>query len=126
WAGLYREVRELLHSGTTVRADLTDPSVLLHGVVSPDRSEALFAWVRTATGAPQRSGRVIFPGLDPARRYSVRVREEVGEARRLQNADPAWLTESSEVSGELLAVVGVPLPTLAATNALVLHLTAAP
>src|SRR5690606_27518019 len=32
WAGLYREVRGLVHSGTTVRADLHDPSLVLHGV----------------------------------------------------------------------------------------------
>lgn len=124
WAGLYREVRGLLHSGTTVRADLTDPSVLLHGIVAPDRSEALFAWVRTETGAPRWPGRVRFPGLDPARRYTVQVRDEVGEARRHQNPDPQWLAQGDALSGELLTAVGVPLPTLAAANALLLHLTA--
>ncbi len=123
WAGLYREVRGLLHTGMTVRADLPDPSSLLHGVVAPDRSEALFAWVRTTTGAPRWPGRVVLPGLDPARRYTVRIRPEVGEARRHQNPDPLWLSEDRELSGEVLSAVGVPLPTLAATNALVLHLT---
>lgn len=148
WAGLYREVRGLLHTGVTVRADLADPSLLLHGVVAPDRSEALFAWVRTTTGAARWPGRVVLPGLDPARCYTVRIRPEVGEARRHQNPDPAWLTaatgsgtgavgagtgagavgsgSTAVLSGEVLTEVGVTLPTLAATNALVLHLTATP
>ncbi|NLF05948.1 MAG: hypothetical protein GX593_13235, partial [Actinomycetales bacterium] len=184
WAGLYREARGLLHSGVTVRADLHDPSLVLHGVVAQDGSEALFALVRTTSGAARWPGRMRLPGLDPARRYAVRLRPEVGFARRHQNADPVWLaaavgdalegapsgtglehaTEGAPsapalegagggapsapalegagggapsaperhaaptpvLTGETLTRVGVPLPTLAVTNALVLHLTALP
>lgn len=35
WAGLYKELRGLLHSGRTVRADDPGERLLLHGVVGP-------------------------------------------------------------------------------------------
>jgi len=143
WAGLYREVRGLLHSGTTVRADLHDPSLVLHGVVAVDRSEALYSLARTTTGAARWPGRLRLPGLDPARRYAVRLRAEAGVARRHQNPDPVWLAGAGHgwpggspsgtgsaagptpvLSGETLTHVGVTVPTLAATNTVVLHLTA--
>src|SRR5450759_5826334 len=42
WAALYVELRPLLHGGETVRTDLTDDGTILHGVVAPDRSHAVF------------------------------------------------------------------------------------
>ncbi|WP_317451027.1 alpha-galactosidase [Microbacterium thalassium] len=124
WTTLYRELRGLLHAGTTVRGDAVDSGTLLHGIVSPDRSEAVFAWVRTETSTTAHSPRVQIPGLDSARSYRVRVREEVGRASRHQIADPAWLDDSSELTltGAVLAQ-GLPLPVLNPGQALLLHFT---
>jgi alpha-galactosidase len=125
WTALYRELRPLLHSGVTVRGDDVDPGTLLHGVVSADRGEAVFAWVRTETSATAHTPRVPIPGLDPAATYRVRVRDEIGTAHRHQVADPAWLTASDlTVTGAVLAQ-GLPLPVLNPGNALLLHLTRA-
>ena len=49
WVALYTELRELLHTGTVVRAPLHDPASAVHGVVAPDGSDALFALVQLAT-----------------------------------------------------------------------------
>lgn len=124
WTALYRELRGLLHSGVTVRADEVDEGALLHGIVSHDRREGVFAWVRTDTSATAQSARVPIPGLDPATTYRVRVRDEIGTAHRHQVADPAWLGVGDlAVTGAVLAQ-GLPLPVLNPGNALLLQFTA--
>lgn len=124
WASLYRELRDLLHTGTTVRADDVDDGALLHGVVRPDRSEAVFAWVRTATSATAHSPRVPIPGLDPSLTYRVRVRDEIGSGIRHQIADPAWMTDASFACTGAVLAEGLPLPVLNPGQAMLLHLTA--
>ncbi|MFI6345895.1 alpha-galactosidase [Streptomyces sp. NPDC050560] len=125
WAALYKETRPLLHSGRVVRADLDDTATLLHGVVSRDRRAALYAWVRLASSAQGQSGRVPLPGLDPAGRYRVRVRTEAGLPVTRRVADPAWYQEAVEgwvdLPGAVLATLGLPMPTLAPQQALLLE-----
>ncbi len=129
WTALYRELRGLLHSGITVRADGLDEGELLHGVVSGDAAHAVYAWVRTATSSRAFSPRTRLPGLDPARRYRVLVRDELGEATHHQVADPAWLQavragEPLVVSGAVLAREGLPLPMLDPGAGMLLELRA--
>ncbi|WP_166869288.1 alpha-galactosidase [Salinibacterium sp. ZJ70] len=130
WTALYRELRPLLHTGITVRADSTDTGELLHGVVSEDASHAVFAWIRTATSTRAFTPRTAIPGLDPTRRYEVRVRDDLGEASRHQITDPAWFLaaragEPFVVSGSLLTREGLPLPLLDPGAGLLLELRAA-
>ncbi len=49
--------------------------------------------------------------------YNVRVRNEIGVASRHETADPGWVESASTsggavLAGTVLAVAGVPLPTL--------------
>ncbi|WP_106815235.1 alpha-galactosidase [Microbacterium timonense] len=122
WARLYRELRGLIHTGVVVNADLADDSAMLTGIVAPDGARALFTWARLATSPDGQSGRVRFPGLDADARYLVRVRDELGPVSRHQVADPAWMTGATdggtELPGAVLAVAGVPLPTLNPQQAL--------
>lgn len=122
WARLYRELRGLIHTGVVVNADLADDSAMLTGIVAPDGARALFTWARLATSPDGQSGRVRFPGLDVEARYLVRVRDELGPVSRHQVADPAWMTGATgggaELPGAVLAVAGVPLPTLNPQQAL--------
>ncbi|WP_062299974.1 alpha-galactosidase [Demequina maris] len=113
WIAMHREQRALLHSGETVRADLADPGLLLHGVVAADGRGALFAYVRIATSGAASTPRTPIPGLEPALRYRVRVRDDLGGASRHSVADPAWIDGPLPVmSGAVLASAGVPLPQL--------------
>jgi alpha-galactosidase len=129
WAALYKRVRDLIHSGQTVRADLSDDANLFHGVVAPDRSRALFAWVCLATSNGVQAGRVCFPGLDRAVDYRIAVREEAGFPSLHERA-PEWMdiarSGSLIVSGQLLAMVGLPMPTLDPEQAMLLELDACP
>ena len=123
WTALYRELRPLLHAGTTVRADLADQANLLHGIIAQDASRAIFAWVRVATSSSASTPRVPLPGLDPDARYQVTVREDLGKASRHEVADPAWMAGSPVLSGRALAVAGLPLPLLDPGHGLLLEVT---
>ena len=71
-----------------------------------------------------RAERLRLPGLDPDRRYRVRVRREIGAAEYGWIA-PEWFTAGEiELPGSLLAEVGLQLPTLWPVQAFVLHLEA--
>jgi alpha-galactosidase len=125
WTALYREMRPLLHSGRTVRADLEDEARLLHGVVAQDGSAALYCWARVATSAEGQAGRVRLPGLAADARYRVRVRTDLGLPSFHQTGGPSWLTEAMEgwvtLPGSVLAVAGVPMPTLNPEQALLIE-----
>jgi len=129
WATLYKRVRDLLHSGQTVRADLSDDANLFHGVVAPDQSRALFAWVRLATSNAVQAGRVRFPGLDCTRDYRIAVREGIG-LPSLHERAPEWVDAARRgtltVSGRLLVMVGLPMPTLDPEQAMLFELHADP
>ena len=129
WSGLYRELRPLLHGGDAVRSDHPDVAVLVSGVVAPDRSDAVFTVVSTATGRGVTPGTVPLPGLDAGRRYRVRVRPEAGLPATVQVAPPAWwdaaLGDGILVSGAALGEVGLALPVLAPAQGFLLHLATA-
>ncbi len=111
---LYKDKRGLLHSGRMVRADEPDPSLLLHGVVSPDGDEALFALVSVATSFSEVPGHVALPGLAPATTYRVElVYPAAGQGHTFtQVRPPAWVASGVEATGRFLAEAGLPMPVL--------------
>ncbi|MEU1590598.1 alpha-galactosidase [Micromonospora sp. NPDC005710] len=124
FAGLYKELRELLHTGTVVHPDVLDPALRVRGVVAPDRSEAVFTVCTVSSFEEALVERLRLDGLDPERRYSVRLRDEIGAARWGWTT-PAWVGKAPlVVPGRVLTEVGLQLPTLWPVQALVLHLTA--
>jgi alpha-galactosidase len=127
WSALYQELRPLLHGGTVVRADHPDPGAWLHGVVSADRREAVFAFARLVTSPSASPGRLRLPGLDPGLRYLVRRRDEAGAWTGTSHGQPGWLV-SGEITatGAVLAGVGLAAPILDPAQAVVLHLVAQP
>jgi len=124
WADAYRLYRGLLHGGRTVRADLPEPGVLVHGVVSLDGREALAAYVATDGAEAALPPRFALPGLDPVRRYRVEPVDLGASPLTLQDAPPPWLADGVTLSGSALSTVGLPMPLLLPGNALVLSLTA--
>jgi alpha-galactosidase len=125
WSALYREMRGLLHSGDVVRVDHPDPGAWLHGVVSADRREALFAYVRLATSPEGRPGRLCLAGLDPATEYEVARRDDAGVPPGDVPAQPDWWGRGGTVAtGAVLHGIGLPAPPLDPEQAVVLHLRA--
>jgi alpha-galactosidase len=122
----YRRLRPLLHTGQVVRADHPDPSAYLHGVVAPDRGEALFAYVQLTTSARETPGPARLPGLDPGRAYRVAPLTLAGGPETTHDTPPPWYQAGGvTLTGTVLAEVGLELPPLRPEQALLLHLTPA-
>jgi len=124
----HKRLRPLLHGGRVVRLDLPDPAALGHGVVAPDASAALFAYVQLEQSTTTVPGRLRARGLEPTRRYRVaplRLGDEGCFGPTAQ--PPGWLREGAPplvLNGEQLAVHGLAMPVLHPESALLVELTA--
>ncbi|GAA3395749.1 alpha-galactosidase [Cryptosporangium minutisporangium] len=125
WIEFHKNIRPLIASGTVVHADLADPHTTVTGIVDAERSHAVFVWSRTSTSAATQAGRVPLPGLAPDRKYVVRVVSELGEPRFTARVAPPWTGQPLVVAGAVLGSVGLPMPTLAPAQAMVVELRAA-
>jgi alpha-galactosidase len=115
-----RDWRAVLHGGVTVRADRADPASWVHGVVAPDGSRALYAFVQLTTSALAVPEPARLPGLDPDRRYTVRPAYPAGEPATGHRDPPPWLAAGTELPGRVLAATGLPMPLLHPEQALLL------
>ncbi|MEE6261728.1 alpha-galactosidase [Plantactinospora sonchi] len=126
WVALYKRHRDLVHGGTVVRVDHPDPALWVHGVVAPDRSEAIMALVGITTGTTATPGPVRLPGLDPERRYRIRPLAPESTGASLA-ATPAWFTGTgARLSGRALDSAGLQAPPLRPGELVLLHLDGAP
>lgn len=132
WAALYKEQRELLHTGDVVHGDAVPDGARLRGVVDRSRDRALFQLAQLETGRRAADPRTPLPGLDPERTYRLGFREEFGRASRRSREDPAWCEPLSapggsvDLPGALLTGPGVPLPALQPAAALLIEAVALP
>ncbi|HSP60007.1 MAG TPA: alpha-galactosidase [Ornithinimicrobium sp.] len=120
WVAFHRAHRALLHTGTVVRGDHHDDATWVHGVVAPDRAEALYGVVsvRRAVSGP---GRVRLPGLDPDRRYRVTVPDPGGEGLLDGGRTVPWARSGVVLPGRVLDEVGLPMVPLHPEHAHLLH-----
>lgn len=110
WITFHRRHRDLLLTGDLVRMDGYDDRTLVHGVVAPDRSRALFALVTLDSPYPDPGGALRLRGLDRERRYRLRP-VIVGPEPDL--VPPQWWGEDRAggvFSGAALAHAGVAPP----------------
>jgi alpha-galactosidase len=119
----YKQVRGLLREGEVVRAEHPDPAALVHGVVAVDRTKALFCYAQLATSVTAVPPPVRLPGLDPDRRYRVRLENPAGPPAEANRARPGWC-EAGEIvlTGRSLGRVGLQLPVLWPEQATLLRL----
>jgi alpha-galactosidase len=115
WIELYKRHRGLLHSGRLVRVDLPERGVLVHGVVSADRTEALFGYVQLDETVHEPPAFRV-PGLDPSLTYRV---EDVRGAG-------SWDGHGLESTGAALGAAGLPAPARAPESVLVASVRATP
>jgi alpha-galactosidase len=117
---LYKQWRDVLHRGRAVRADSPDPSAELTGAVAHDGGRAIFSWAQLTTSAFETPLPVRLPGLDPDRSYRVAVATPTSPHAALERGAPAWLVDGIELSGSVLAVLGLPMPILNPEHALLI------
>lgn len=115
WIALHKRWRDVLHSGTTLHADLVDPAMDVRGVVARDQRSALYGYSLTSSSAAYPPGRITFPGLDEHTSYTVAPAsfdyEDQGQSGL------AWVEAARNgtpiaMSGRLLGAVGVQAPVL--------------
>lgn len=123
WVSYYKTNRELLHSGTVIRMDYPDASAFVHGVVSKDRTQAIFAYAQLEASEWSKPSPVTFRGLDPVRKYKVRRVELGGPPQTNQWAGPSW-QDGIVLSGASLQNVGLKMPILRPANALLFEVAA--
>jgi alpha-galactosidase len=71
WIALFKKHRQMLLTGTVIRADFPDETFAVSGVVSTDLGTAIYAMTSLARSEVALLGRIRLPGLDPGRRYRV-------------------------------------------------------
>lgn len=111
WTAFYREHRELLHRGRTVRVEHPDPAALVHGVVAADHASAVFAYVQCATTSGTRPSSFRLPGLLPDALYRVRGLT-FGALGAVALRAPLWVEQGVEATGVALATIGLRAPIL--------------
>ncbi|GAA1593638.1 alpha-galactosidase [Actinoplanes couchii] len=126
WVALYKELRDLLHTGTLVHGDESDPAYSLTGVVTG--TDALFALTATATSVSYPPGAMILPGLDPDTVWHVRPQPPAdvadGNAAAWGAALPWCTPRGVRLSGRVLGGSGLRLPVLYPDRVLLIRATA--
>lgn len=112
WVAAYKALRDLLHTGTVVRGDHPDPALWVHGVVAPDRSRAVYAFVQTATSVASPPGPVVLPGLDPDATYRLAPLAPGDALEGPAESSLPWWDSGAVLPGRVLTTVGVQAPTL--------------
>ncbi|KAJ9477298.1 Alpha-galactosidase [Pseudozyma hubeiensis] len=131
WIDLHKTWRSVIHTGRPVFADLPpETGADLRGVVSQDATKALYTFVQMQTSQTYPPAPVTFPGLDGDRTYTISmVREpETDRASFVGQSDLSWLhaEEPCTLTGQMLATVGVQMPTLLPETLLVFEVVEAP
>ena len=109
---LHKQHRELLHTGDFYRLE-TPAYANAVGVVSKDKSEALFSWCNLAGHAETLPARMYFSGLDPKTDYRLRIVWPcpVHSISRMSVIDALDLTgDGAMLSGEVLMTAGLQIP----------------
>ncbi|WP_263169211.1 alpha-galactosidase [Streptomyces sp. SCSIO ZS0520] len=123
WIALHKEHRRLLHTGRVWRGPDPDDSLQTHGVIAEDGSEALYALVSLTWCAPAAPPHARLTGLDPRRRYRVRPLLTGGPPPGF--APPEWWDEEGvEITGAVLARVGLQVPVMHPEHSVLVHVSA--
>jgi alpha-galactosidase len=110
---LYKQHRELLHSGDFVRYDVTsDNSAVAHGVISTDKRKALLSYAQLSTAQGLVPSLWKIHGLLSDVEYTVTY-VPLGDSR-----EHASLT----MTGDQLSLVGIQPPMLFPESAVLIYL----
>lgn len=121
---LHRRFRPFLHTGDVLRSDHPDPTVEVHGVIATDRSQALLAVTRLASGPSHHTAAVRIPGLTDDTYYEVIALTDFGEPAGRPRRQPDWVNRKLAATGRQLGAAGFRAPELLPDSTLLVHLVA--
>ncbi len=119
WVAAAKRIRSLVATGRVVHVDDPGDGLDVRGLVSDDRSHAVFTIAQTHTSSAFPPGRVRLPGLDPARSYRMHLLDETPLP---SGAAPAWIDHELTLTGAQLAATGVRAPAQHPERAVVVEL----
>ena len=122
WSDYYKQNRDLIHSGNPIRVDSPE-EYFLQGVVSQDKTKALFSYATLQAASGSRPDALCFPGLDENRSYRIKAVYPAGEPKFIQRTQVGWL-DGVTLSGLALSQVGVRAPIMNPENALLVEIEA--
>lgn len=118
---VYKRFRPLLHSGDVYRADQNDKSLHIHGVVAPNRSEALISVSKIHNDSSYRSAPLTISDLNADSLYSLKL-VPLGTPRwSLHRQLPSWVATGIILPGQQLKTVGITLPPLLPESSVLIH-----
>ncbi len=121
WAALYKARRGLIHSGTVVRLEHSDASVIAHGVVAKDGSEGLYCLAQLEASRASLPSPLRLDGLDPGRVYRIAVDDIFAKPVTVARTAPPWWPGPVELTGRGASLVGLTVPILTPGQAVVIH-----
>jgi len=124
WVGFFKRHRALLLGGDLVRMDGFDDNLFVHGVLAPDRSEAIFGVAVVGSLSASPGPRLRLRGLDAAASY--RLQPVVVGTPPVGLADAHWWGPGPDhpgaiFTGAVLAEVGVAAPMVFPDQVVLLH-----
>lgn len=127
YAALYKQWRDLIHSGSQWRVDSPDKTTQIQGVVSEDQRQALWLVSQLAMQDYSLMAPLRIPGLDAGARYSVTLLDHpniqiAGEGGHTMRKLPGWMMTPQTFSGEWLMKAGITLPILDPESAILIGL----
>jgi alpha-galactosidase len=121
--GVYKQFRDLLHSGNYIRHDHPDTTMHIHSVVAIDASEALVSVSRRHNGPTHRTAALVVSDLSPNALYNVQ-RIDLGTPRwALHRGLPDWVNNGTQATGAQLAHLGLTIAPLLPESTMILHIT---
>ena len=112
WVTAHKRLRELVHAGRAVHADLPDASADLRGVVSLDGAHALYTYTQVTTSTSYPPGPLAFPGLDDSRVYRVSLASPTTPLGGAGQSTLAWAEHPVALTGLALRTTGIQAPVL--------------
>ncbi|MGY5612481.1 alpha-galactosidase [Vibrio brasiliensis] len=119
---LHKELRSLLHSGSTWRTPTDDESQQVLSVVSEDQSEAVVMIAQLAMPTHSLSGNLRILGLDDDAVYQISVLDKPSNYDDIVVFQPPWTESDCELSGAWCREAGLTMPILDPETAMLIKL----
>jgi alpha-galactosidase len=122
WATFYKDNRELVHHGRSIRVDYPESHAYLYGTIALDQSRALFTYAQLTPTIAVHPAPIKIRGLKAESSYRVRPAYPVGEPTYMLHQKPVWM-DGVVLTGRELEIIGVATPILAPEQALLIECT---
>ena len=122
WATFYKDNRELLHHGRSIRIDYPESHAYLYGTIAIDQSRALFTYAQLTPTIAVHPAPIKIRGLKAESSYRVKPVYPAGEPTFMLHQKPVWM-DGVVLTGRELEIIGLATPILAPEQALLIECT---